>query len=584
MREVKRRELLPWGRGSRLFLCATLLLGAASAQLSACNGNGGSARLELTTPATGHPVTLTLTGAPGAPYLVAGSDAIAPSFAAPFGWVCADMASPNFSIFFSGTLPPSGAFSVTFTPPPTLFWNDIVYFHQAAVVDATAPGGLAISNLRRMDYAPPDSYDVAGLGPGVVPSGTFGPSAFGAGARLPDGSFIAMGGNFGDLIPGTLTAGAIRWFQSSRSLVVAAPMTTPRAHHSATPLQDGRVLVVGGAWIEQQGAAIGLEAALETCEIFVPATGTWMPAASMSAGRSGHTAVALDDGRVLVAGGGGMFAGSPIGPFGAIAGPAPPVASAILYDPVSDVWLPAGNVMQSERVYGTATKLADGRVLLAGGVAFSAPLPGSFPGGVHAATATCDVFDPTTGLFSPAASLPGGPTAGHQATRLPDGRVWLTGGSNAVSASIAVNTASTWIYDPASDIWSAGPTLPVAVCHHRQTALSDGRVYLSGGSSSFFNCIPPWALNSAALSDAGCVFDGTTLVVTQPLPSMNPPTSNLCTGTGNAAQVLFPLDDGTVVAAGGSLAYHWGAAAPCGAVIVGSISGVPVLFRYIPTP
>jgi hypothetical protein len=65
--------------------------------------------------------------------------------------------------------------------------------------------------------------------------------------------------------------------------------------HTATPLPDGKVLVVGGFG--------GIEASQVTAEVYDPATGTWRLAAPMLIARQNLAAVLLPDGKVLIAGG-----------------------------------------------------------------------------------------------------------------------------------------------------------------------------------------------------------------------------------------------------------------------------------------
>jgi hypothetical protein len=80
-------------------------------------------------------------------------------------------------------------------------------------------------------------------------------------------------------------------------------MTRPRDNHSATLLQDGTVLIAGGESVacNQPGCMFsGTEA---SAEVFDPSTGGFTPTANMSARRAGHSATALNDGTVLVAGG-----------------------------------------------------------------------------------------------------------------------------------------------------------------------------------------------------------------------------------------------------------------------------------------
>jgi N-acetylneuraminic acid mutarotase len=85
------------------------------------------------------------------------------------------------------------------------------------------------------------------------------------------------------------------------------PMTATRAFHTATLLNDGRVLVVGGE--EATGPY------LATTELYDPAANHWTLAGSLSGPRGAHTASLLPDGRVLVTGGwgaGGTYASTEI--------------------------------------------------------------------------------------------------------------------------------------------------------------------------------------------------------------------------------------------------------------------------------
>jgi hypothetical protein len=68
-----------------------------------------------------------------------------------------------------------------------------------------------------------------------------------------------------------------------------------------------------------------------------------------------HTATLLPDGRVLVAGGDGRYEGAD-----------DPLASAELYDPGSETWTAAANMLEAHWGH-TATVLRDGTVLVVGG-------------------------------------------------------------------------------------------------------------------------------------------------------------------------------------------------------------------------
>jgi hypothetical protein len=70
-------------------------------------------------------------------------------------------------------------------------------------------------------------------------------------------------------------------------------MAAERAHHTATLLPSGQVLVVGGMDAS----------ALASAELFNPETGQWAAAGSLGVARSHHAACLLPTGAVLVTGG-----------------------------------------------------------------------------------------------------------------------------------------------------------------------------------------------------------------------------------------------------------------------------------------
>src|ERR1700737_314314 len=96
--------------------------------------------------------------------------------------------------------------------------------------------------------------------------------------------------------------------------------------------------------------------------------GPLIPTASMTIGRSGHTATLLADGTVLVAGGETCLY---IADGGGCDGPGT-TATAEIYDPKAARWSQTGSMVVS-REGATAIRLANGKVLVAGGNSFPYP-------------------------------------------------------------------------------------------------------------------------------------------------------------------------------------------------------------------
>jgi hypothetical protein len=173
-------------------------------------------------------------------------------------------------------------------------------------------------------------------------------------------------------------------------------MSTFRDNHTATLLEDGRVLVAGGG-----GEAY---ASSTSADVYDPATGKFTKTGSMHTGRWLHTATLLDDGRVLILGG---------------RSPKDSVyRSAELYDPRTGAFRTAGN-MREGRQQHSATLLEDGRVLIAGGYWSD--------GQNWRVLSSAEMYDPGAGSFGSVGSI-GTPRQEHIATRLPDGRVLIIGG------------------------------------------------------------------------------------------------------------------------------------------------------------
>ena len=148
--------------------------------------------------------------------------------------------------------------------------------------------------------------------------------------------------------------------------------------------------------------------------------GTFALTGSMSTARYWHTATLLRDGRVLVAGGDSST--STHSGF----------ATAELYDPATGTFTRTANNMTVARVGHSATLLADGRVLIAGG------------NDARGRVSSVDLFDPVTNRFVQTGNLVDAQTY-HEGTLLRTGEVLITGGGTA-----SFREARAELYDPAT--------------------------------------------------------------------------------------------------------------------------------------
>ena len=165
---------------------------------------------------------------------------------------------------------------------------------------------------------------------------------------------------------------------------------------------------------------------------------------NLSSTRQQHTATSLANGRVLIAG--GLSTSN--------------LLTCELFDPAGNSWIPAGSMATARRLH-TATRLNDGKVIVAGGLG-------------AAALASAELYDPVTNLWTPAGNL-STPRQVHTATLLTDGRVLVTGGLGSAALT------SSELYDPATNTWSTTGVLAEARQWHAANLLPDGRVLVTGG-------------------------------------------------------------------------------------------------------
>jgi hypothetical protein len=197
--------------------------------------------------------------------------------------------------------------------------------------------------------------------------------------RLQDARVLISGGNgqYGLLASAEL-------YSSDAKFQLVSPLGTPRAGHTCTLLNDGRVLVAGGDL-----------AGRGTLELFDPATSNWTAAGEAGQPLAGHTATLLPDGKVLIVGEG----------------------VTLLFDPSSDTTVPAALATAGPRSGHVAVLLPSGAVMVIGGRHEGAVLN------------TVEIIDPVAFTVETAPGL-NQRRAGHSANLLDDGRIVVIGGTD----------------------------------------------------------------------------------------------------------------------------------------------------------
>ena len=292
-----------------------------------------------------------------------------------------------------------------------------------------------------------------------------------------------------------LPAGATGTTALRGIFVPTGDMAVARYFHTATLLPNGRVLVAGGAGLPNDYLA--------SAELYDPGAGRFAATGSMAIGRIGPVATRMNNGKVLVVGGlqsderfssaelysqeTGKF--TPTASMGAdvdwrvptvtllpsgmalIADGTDDAANAavpgrglyaVLYDPKAGTFVATGS-MNKDRVWNTATLLANGQVLMVGGADLG--------------WATAELYDPSSGTFSPTGSMAEA-RSNHTATLLGNGKVLIAGGGDESNHALA----SAELFDPATGTFEATGSMTSARLGFTATMLPDGRVLIVGGA------------------------------------------------------------------------------------------------------
>jgi hypothetical protein len=284
-----------------------------------------------------------------------------------------------------------------------------------------------------------------------------------------------------------------------------------------------------------------------SAEIYHPSTGSFTTTGSMITTRRGHTATLLADGRVLIAGGYGISVGN-----------------AELYDPDSGTFIPTGKSgdVITEGATSRAVLLANGKVLVA-------------------SDSVARVFDPTSGsLSATGAYTHGGSDYVSTATSLPEGAVLLTG---CLLGNFGCTAGVTQLYDPGSGTFRVTGSMSGWSNVNTATLLMNGKVLFVGNAENdgfpadveeynpatgtftrLGKTIAPHEFSTATL-----IPDGTVLITGGQLPR----------GSGDSGAEIYDPDTGKFAFAGPMINArhsHTATVLPNGDVLIaGGCSGWP---------
>lgn len=382
-----------------------------------------------------------------------------------------------------------------------------------AAGDVLMAGGANASNqsLASAEFFHPSTGQFVVTG--IMSSRRAGASA----AALSAGQVILAGGfsggasikNFSLNLAGNVLSSAEIFDKATGAFSPTGAMASPRLGFTATALNNGKILVVGGQ--------DNLGNVLDTAELYDPGTSKFIAVAnSMSDHRMFQTATLLLSGKVLVTGGATNLSGDTTN-------------SADIYDPASNSFTPATFPMDHQRAAHTATLFAAGpmagKVLITGGVGGS-----SF----FFKDSSAEIYDPASQQFTLLSSFMNEPRSLHTATLLEDGSVLLAGGFNGsvalaggvLSGASGLTSNSAETFDPSSgdftcvggfntDTTRCNQSMTVARAGHTATLLATGpfphRVLIAGGIGAADPAAHGIALSSAELFNpaAGGSFSAT---------------------------------------------------------------------------
>ncbi|MEU7144801.1 kelch repeat-containing protein [Nocardia sp. NPDC046473] len=258
------------------------------------------------------------------------------------------------------------------------------------------------------------------------------------------------------------------------------------------------------------------------------APGTWttsagpLPVPGFWAEPNETAVTLLSDGAILLAGGED--------------GRRNPLSLSARFDPAAGTWTATAKQLNVARRLHTSTRLADGKVLVTGGITGPVTVPAR-------GTNATEIFDPANGGTWTAVASMNEPRFSHSATLLTDGTVLVAGGCSARSADTNRAVRSAEIYNPGTNTWTTVKPMTDIRFGHTAIALPGGKVLVVGG------VITIGRGQYAALGYCEIFTAGTT-----PDKGTWAPTASL--HTPRKGHQATALNDGSVLVTGGDVVSH----------------------------
>ncbi|MGI8891725.1 MAG: Kelch repeat-containing protein [Chthoniobacterales bacterium] len=272
---------------------------------------------------------------------------------------------------------------------------------------------IAGGKIGDADTREAEIYDIALQQFRVVGSMSTGRSLFTA-TRLQNGQVLMAAGRNG----ATPTATAELFNPSTETFSDTGSLNLFRKRHKASLLNDGTVLISGGA--AGSNGSTNPDAGTPTCEIYNPTTGTFAyTPEEMNVGRTEHDSTLLVSGEVLITGGNDtdnftdLFNPPPINTFSTVGS------------------LVAERSRHVAILLNAAWGADANKVLVIGG----ASVGNSAFGGLEKALDSVELYDSATGLFTTFGSKLTEPRQNHTATLLANGTIMVAGGVGSPSFS-----------------------------------------------------------------------------------------------------------------------------------------------------